>query len=87
MMNSAFPGVVVTEEDLVAERDLVVERSSAVATHRGAVFGVEPTNARVNWTEMHIYRIRGGRIVEHWVEWSTAQLMDLLREHAAQPVA
>jgi len=35
MMNTAFPDVVVTEEDIIAAGDKVVERSSCVATNRG----------------------------------------------------
>ncbi len=75
MMNSAFPDVVVTEEDLIAADDLVVERSSAAATHRGSLAGEAPTNKPVRWTEIHIYRIRGERIAEHWVEFARLELL------------
>ena len=75
MMNTAFPDVVVTEEDLITTEDTVVERSSAVATHRAPLMGEAPTNKQVRWTEIHIYRLRDGRIVEHWVEWAVMDLM------------
>jgi predicted ester cyclase len=52
MMNGAFPDVVVKEEDLIASGDRVVERSSAVATHKGAMMGEQPTNKRVAWSEI-----------------------------------
>src|SRR5215469_14912842 len=68
MMNRAFPDVVVTEEDLVAAGDKVIERSSAVATHKGSMMGEPPTNKRIQWSEIHIYRIEDGRIREHWAE-------------------
>ena len=74
MMNGAFPDVVVTEEDLVAAGDRVVERSSASATHKGSMMGEKPSNKRVAWTEIHIYRIEGGKIKEHWAEISTMEL-------------
>jgi len=77
MMNTAFPDVVVTEEDLIASEDTVVERSSAVATHRAPLMGEPPTHQQVRWTEIHIYRLREGKIVEHWVEWA---VMDLLKQ-------
>src|SRR5262245_57696697 len=80
MMNTAFPDVVVTEEALIAADDTVVERSSAVATHRGPMLGESPTNQRVRWTEIHIYRLREGKSVEHWVEWA---MMDLLKQIGA----
>jgi predicted ester cyclase len=75
MMNGAFPDVVVTEEDLIVATDKVVERSSAQATHGGDFMGIPPTNKRVSWTEIHIYRIAEGKIVEHWVEFALHQLL------------
>ena len=84
MMNSAFPDVVVTEEDLVAAGDKVVERSSAVATHKGALMGAPPTNRKVNWTEIHIYRLEDGRIAEHWAE---VAMLELLQQTGVIPKA
>lgn len=68
MMNTAFPDVVVREEDLMLGADTVVERSSARATHRASMMGERPTHQTVTWTEIHIYRMRDGTIAEHWVE-------------------
>jgi predicted ester cyclase len=82
MMNGAFPDVVVTEDDLMAEGDKVVERSSAVATHRGSLMGEKPTNKRIHWTEIHIYRVQDGKIREHWVEMA---MMELLQQIGALP--
>ncbi|MBV8053448.1 MAG: ester cyclase [Acidobacteriaceae bacterium] len=82
MMNTAFPDVVVTEEDLIAAGDKVIERSSALATHRGSLTGETPTNKRVRWTEIHIYRLENGRIREHWVEMA---MMELLQQIGALP--
>jgi predicted ester cyclase len=75
MMNGAFPDVVVTEEDLIAAGDRVVERSSAAATHQGALMGAPPTNKRVHWSEIHIYRLKDGRIAEHWAEIAMLELL------------
>lgn len=82
MMNGAFPDVVVTEEDLIADGDRVVERSSAAATHKGSLAGEKPTNQRVSWTEIHIYRVQEGKIREHWVEMA---MMELLQQVGALP--
>ena len=82
MMNRAFPDVVVTEEDLIAGGDKVVERSSAVATHRQSLAGETPTNKRIHWTEIHIYRLQDGKIREHWVEMA---MMELLQQIGALP--
>lgn len=75
MMNGAFPDVVVTEEDLIASEDKVVERSSAKATHKGALMGAPPTNKTVQWSEIHIYRMQDGKIVEHWAEIAMLELL------------
>ena len=82
VMNGAFPDVVVTEEDLIAAGDKVVERSSAAATHTGALMGAPPTNKRVHWSEIHIYRLRHGKIAEHWAEIA---MLELLLQTGALP--
>ncbi len=76
MMNSAFPDVKVTEQNLIATDDMVVERTSAAGTHKGPFYGAAPTNKKCNWTEIHIYRFNnGGKIVEHWIEMSMLELL------------
>jgi predicted ester cyclase len=82
MMNGAFPDVVVREEDLIASGDRVVERSSAAATHIGSMMGETPTDKSVAWSEIHIYRLRDGKVSEHWAEIST---MELLQQIAVLP--
>jgi predicted ester cyclase len=78
MMNTAFPDVVVTEEDIIAAGDKVVERSSCVATHRGDFQGMKPTGRQVRWTEIHIYRLEDATIAEHWAEFSLFELVQQL---------
>ena len=75
MMNGAFPDVVVSELDLIATDDTVVERSSAKASNSGPFQGRAPSNLPCQWSEIHIYRIRKGQIVEHWAEVSMLELM------------
>ena len=75
IMNTAFPDVVVTEQDLIATEDTVVERSTAKATNSGAYLDRSPTNAPCQWREIHIYRLRDGKIIAHWAEVSMLELM------------
>lgn len=82
MMNGAFPDVIVTEEDLIASGDKVIERSSAVATHKGSMMGEPPTNKRIQWSEIHIYRLQDGKICEHWAEIA---MMELLQQVGVLP--
>ena len=75
MMNRAFPDVVVTENDLFASGDRVVERSSAEATHKGSMMAETPTNKTIKWSEIHIYQLRDGKVVEHWAEIAMMELL------------
>jgi predicted ester cyclase len=63
---AAFPDLAVTIEEQVAERDLVATRWTATGTHSGALFGIGPTKRRVRVSAMHMHRVRGGRLIEHW---------------------
>ena len=63
-----FPDVQVTIEDLLAEGNEVVERTTARATHKGEFNGVPATGNKVRWSEIHIYRIEGGKVAELWSE-------------------
>ena len=74
--------VVVTEEDLIASGDRFVERSSAVATHKGSMMGELPTNKRVAWSEIHIYRLKDEKVCEHWAEIA---MMELLQQIGKLP--
>lgn len=65
-VHGAFPDVHVTVEDLIATDDMVVERTTARGTHLGEFQGVAATGRPVVWTETHIYRLTGGKIVEYW---------------------
>jgi predicted ester cyclase len=44
--------------------------------------GTPPTNKRIKWSEIHIYRLRDGKIAEHWPEIS---MMELLQQIGTLP--
>lgn len=62
----AFKDLHVTVDDLFAQGELVVESNTVHAVHRGAFAGVAGTGRPVTWTEIHLYRVVNGRIVENW---------------------
>jgi steroid delta-isomerase-like uncharacterized protein len=78
----AFPDVHVTVEDMLADGDRVIERTSAHGTHKGNFNGVPPTMRSVAWTEIHIYRLRDGKIVELWSE---VDMLGMLMQVGAIP--
>jgi len=53
-------------QDLVADGDRVVARSTLSFTHSGPLFGVPATGRRYSFTQIEMWRVEGGRIVEHW---------------------
>ncbi len=66
MLRSAFPDLHSTVEDLIAEGDKVVGRVTASGTHKGELMGIAPSGNQVTISEIHIIRIAGGKVVEHW---------------------
>ena len=62
----AFPGIVVTVEDMVAEGDKVAGRCSVRAKHSGDHLGIAATNADVAITGMAFIRVQDGKIAEAW---------------------
>ncbi len=72
---SAFPDVSVKIDLLVAEEDFVVERATAQATHSGTYNNLPPTGKVYRWQETHIYRLRDGKIIEHFPEVRLEKLL------------
>jgi predicted ester cyclase len=65
-LREAFPDFRYTVEDEIAEGDTVVQRITGRGTMRGAFLGMPPTGKQATWTEIHIARAAGGKLVEHW---------------------
>ena len=74
----AFSDTRVTVEDLIAEGDKVVCRFTASGTQKGEFMGIPPTGRRFTITEIRIYRIVGGKIVECWGLFDQMGLMQQL---------
>ena len=71
-----------TIHDLIAEGDRVAARLTTSARHTGTFMGVEPTGNRYSIDEIHIFRLRDGRMVEHWHAFDTASLLAQLKGEA-----
>jgi predicted ester cyclase len=57
-------------EDVVTEGNEVVARMTFTGRQTGEFFGVAPTGREVRFTGIVWFRISGGKIVEHWANWT-----------------
>jgi predicted ester cyclase len=65
-LRTAFPDFHYTVDDEIAEGDKVVQRLTAQGTQKGEFAGMPATGKHATWTEIHIGRVAGGKLVEHW---------------------
>ena len=72
MWRTAFPDWHTTVDDEVVTEDTVVHRVTISGTHAGELrhplIGTVPATGRrvTGWDQIHIWRIRNGRLAEHW---------------------
>jgi steroid delta-isomerase-like uncharacterized protein len=61
-----IPDLKVAIEVLVATEDHVAASFVYSGTHQGTLFGVPATGKSLRFTSCDIFRVAGGKIVEHW---------------------
>jgi predicted ester cyclase len=66
LFRASFPDLEWRIDDLLADGDKVVIRTTMRGTQRGEFFGIPPTGKHVVVPGIHVLRIAGGKIVEHW---------------------
>ncbi|HTW80439.1 MAG TPA: ester cyclase [Terracidiphilus sp.] len=76
---AAFPEYELKPIQLVAESDLVAARCTFRGVHKGEFAGIPPTGKTVSTDFMIFYRIKDGRITEHWMQMDTNELLSQLR--------
>jgi steroid delta-isomerase-like uncharacterized protein len=74
-----------TIEDLIAEGDQVVARLTTAATQTGEFMGMPPTNKRYSIEEIHWFRLRDGKVVEHWHQFDQMGMMKQLGAMPGEP--
>ena len=65
-------------EDLIAEADQVAVRLTAGATQTGELMGLPASGKRYTIGEIHIFRIRDGKVTEHWHQFDQMKMMQQL---------
>ncbi|HJR81791.1 MAG TPA: ester cyclase [Anaerolineales bacterium] len=78
MNEAAFPEYGLEVERMIAEDDLVSVIGRARGTHKGPFMGMPPTGK--SWdVPLHItYRVKDGKIIDHWLVLDTAAFMQQL---------
>ncbi len=78
MYEAAFPEYDMRIEQMIAEGDLVSVIGRGSGIHKGEFMGMPPTEK--SWdVPLHItYRLKDGKIVEHWLLVDTAAFMQQL---------
>jgi predicted ester cyclase len=84
MVFNAFPDIHIEELHRVADGDLVAIHAILTGTHRGELSGIPATEATVRFEAQEVYRVRDGKIAEHFVLLDTLGLMQQLGVIAAQ---
>ena len=67
MFAEATPGYHVIN-DLIAEDDRVVAHITAYGKHVGTIFGIPATNKEFSMKGIVIWRLKNGKIIEHWAQ-------------------
>lgn len=75
---AAFPDLHYHIEDLIAEGDRVAMRFRLHCTHKGEFMGLPPTGKEITLDGISIFRLEGGKIVEHWAVQDGLRLVTLL---------
>lgn len=69
-LRAAFPDIRWTIEDTLADADKVVLRTTVTGTQTGALtmtrMPIAATGKAVRFEQIHVVRVRDGKIVEHW---------------------
>lgn len=67
MVTAAFPDNRHKIEDMMAEGDKVMARVTLTGTNDGPFMGMPPTGKEIEVSEIHIYRLKDGKAIEHRV--------------------
>lgn len=71
-----------TIDDLIEDGDQVAVRLTTAATQTGEFMGLPPSNKRYRIEEIHWFRLRDGKVVEHWHQFDQ---MGLMKQLGAMP--
>ena len=77
----ALTDIDAAEQDVIASGDLVALRLVVSATHTGDLLGVPPTDRRIQWDAVDIYRVTDDRRISE--QWAFEDLAAILSQAGA----
>ena len=80
-IQAAFPDFHNTVEEIIAEGDRVAVRLTYRGTHQGEIFGVPPTNRRIEYAGVALFTFEQKKISEVWV---LGDMLAVMRQIEAQ---
>jgi steroid delta-isomerase-like uncharacterized protein len=66
MFRAGFPDVRFSVDDMVAQGDVVATLVHGEGTHNGTFMGIPPSGKHAKWRSVGFFRVKDGKIVEHW---------------------
>jgi steroid delta-isomerase-like uncharacterized protein len=76
---TGLPDLKVTVEVVIADETHVAASFLYTGMHNGMYFGVAPTGRTLRFTSCDIFRVEGGKLVEHWGMGDIAGVLAQLR--------
>jgi|SRR5690606_4868878 len=84
LTEKGLPNYQLTAIDIIAEGEKVAVRAMAEGVHQGDLFGVPPTGRNVSFEFLIVYEIKNQKIVDHWLQFDT---MNLMQQVGVKPMA
>jgi ketosteroid isomerase-like protein len=64
-LRAAFADLRFVELEVTAENETVVAQTMMTGRHAGAFQGIAPSGKPIRQRQIHVFRVRGGKILEH----------------------
>jgi steroid delta-isomerase-like uncharacterized protein len=76
---SAFEDFRVEVDDVIEASETVVGRYTYRGRHTGTFMGIPPSGAQIEMHSIDIWRVRDGRLHEHWDELNSLEFFQQIR--------
>jgi len=77
-LRRGFPDLNITIEHVIGEGEFVSIRSRVAGTHPGTYRGIPPTGRRIAQSQLHMFHVVDGQIIETWQEIDRLGIMQQL---------